>query len=221
MYRLRRKRKACINLPDLHINKRMKLAGSHSVISSSRHNKFDYTSSLLGGKKNISILKQSHYIDDLPLPKSKLAFSLREKEYYDLNSDTESLADEISQLNDEIDDLQTRINKQSDSIQSLFDIKDQIEREQKTVIEEYSTQEALESKLENDTIDESDTIFNSTSLPPILFAIPENEPDSSIHPVWDTISQDLMILSHEYEYNLRSKYTLQHFLINPQHPDSF
>lgn len=214
MYRLRSKRKACIDLPDLHINKRLKQSNSDSAIISSRRFNCDSTSSIPGGKKNNSILKQRRYIDKLPIP----AFSSRDKEYYDLDSDNEALSDEISQINHEIDDLQTRIKKQSETIKSLFTIKDQIEREQKDAIQEYSTEEALESKLTNDSIDESDTRFHTSSLPPILFTLPENQTDSSTYTAWDAISQDLMILSQEYELNVRSQYTLQHFLMNSHQP---
>lgn len=216
MYKLRRKRKAYTDLPDLHANKRIKHSNPNSTLSSGIIH-FDSTSSLLAGKKTKPILKPGRYINTLPIPSSNLEYTLSEKEYLDLDSDPESLEDQVSQLNDEIDELQIRMKKQADSIKSLFDMKDQIEREQKCAIREYSTQEALESKVENEALEESNNTYTNSVLPPIMLQFTES-PAASVMPVWDAISQDLMILSQEYEMNLQSLHNSLNFLMNPHSP---
>jgi hypothetical protein len=216
MYKLRRKRKAYTDLPDLHANKRIKQSNPNSTLSSGNTD-FDFTSSLLAVKKTNHILKPGRYINTLPIPRSNLEYTMREEEYLDPDSDPESLEEQVSQLNNEIDELQIRMKKQSDSIKSLFDMKDQIEREQKCAIREYSTQEALESKIENEALEESNTTYNNTISHPILLRFNE-PPASSVLPVWDAISQDLMILSQEYELNLQSLHNSLNFLMNPHSP---
>ena len=216
MYKLRRKRKAYTDLPDLHANKRIKHSNPNSTLSSGNIH-FDSTSSLLAVKRTNHILKPGRYINTLSIPSSDLEYTLREKEYIDIDSDPESIEDQVSKLNDEIDELQIRMKKQSDSIKSLFEMKDQIEREQKCAIREYSTQEALESKLENEALEGSNTTYTNTVLPPILLRFTE-PPAPSVLPVWDAISQDLMILSQEYEMNLQSLHNSLNFLMNPHSP---